>query len=82
MMSSKTNLKATKTKTALRQGTYNLSDLKQKHDSESDPTRSLHCGVVDSWQWPGAAIGGSLGYRYLQGSAILEPSYRHARISK
>jgi hypothetical protein len=38
-MSAKTNLKVTKTnlKTALKQGTHNLSDL--KHD--------LHCGFVE-----------------------------------
>ena len=37
IMSAKTNLKVTKTKTALKQITYNLSNL--KHD--------LHCGFVE-----------------------------------
>jgi hypothetical protein len=36
-MSAKT--KVTKTKTALKQDTYNLSDLKLEHD--------LHCGFVE-----------------------------------
>ena len=37
IMSAKTNLKVTKTKTALKQETYNLSDLKD----------DLHCGFFE-----------------------------------
>ncbi len=52
IMSAKT--KVTKTKTALKQETYNLSDLPVKHD--------LHCGfrVVELVELGGGLAGGGL----------------------
>jgi hypothetical protein len=60
IMSAKT--KVTKTKTALKQETYNLSDLPVKHD--------LHCGFVELVELGGGLAGGGPGLGLLVTNTI------------